>query len=290
MKITGFTFIRNAIKFEYPVVESIRSILPLCDDFIVAVGNSEDDTFNLIQDIDRKKIRIIGTIWDDSPEMKKGGKVLALETNKAFRAVPDDSDWAFYIQADEVIHEKYLDTIYSSMEKWKDNRMVDGLLFRYLHFYGSYDYIGVSPRWYNNEIRVIRNDKSIYSYRDAQGFRKGENLKLGVKPVDACVYHYGWVKEPSAMARKVINANSFYNRKELTEGKLVNDMYDYSKIDALSLFTETHPGVMKERIERKNWSFTHDISFNRLSLRYKAKIFLKKFLGINTFWENYNIV
>lgn len=290
MKITGFTFIRNALKFEYPVVEAIKSILPLCDDFVVAVGNSEDKTLELVQHIDRKKIRIIETIWDDSPEMKKGGKVLALETDKAFRAVPDNSDWAFYIQGDEVIHEKYLDAIYSSMVKWKDDGTVDGLLFRYLHFYGSYDYVGVSPRWYNNEIRVIRNDKSIYSYRDAQGFRKGENKKLNVKPVDACVYHYGWVKEPSAMAKKVVNANSFYRKKELTDGKFVNNMYDYSSIDALSLFTETHPRVMKERIESKNWSFHHDISFNRLSLRYKGKIFLKKYLGINTYWENYTII
>ncbi len=290
MKVTGFSFIRNAVKFEYPVVEAIRSVLPVCDNFVVAVGNSEDNTADLIRSIDEDKIRIVETIWDDSPEMKKGGRVLALETDKAFRAVPDDSDWAFYIQGDEVIHEKYLDNIIAAMTRWKDDRSVDGLLFNYLHFYGSYDYVGISPRWYDHEIRVIRNDRSIYSYRDAQGFRKGENKKLNVKPVDAFVYHYGWVKEPSAMAKKVINANSFYHRKELTDRKFINNMYDYSTIDALSLFTGTHPQVMKERIEKKNWSFHHDISFNRLSLRYRGKIFLKKYLGINTYYENYNIV
>jgi len=290
MKVTGFSFIRNAVKFEYPVVEAIRSVFHVCDIFVVAVGNSEDNTADLIRSIDEDKIRIVETIWDDSPEMKKGGRVLALETDKAFRAVPDDSDWAFYIQGDEVIHEKYLDNIHAAMTRWKDDRSVDGLLFNYLHFYGSYDYVGISPRWYDHEIRVIRNDRSIYSYRDAQGFRKGENKKLNVKPVDAFVYHYGWVKEPSAMAKKVINANSFYHRKELPERKFINNMYDYSTIDALSLFTGTHPQVMKERIEKKNWSFHHDISFNRLSLRYRGKIFLKKYLGINTYYENYNIV
>jgi hypothetical protein len=290
MKVTGFSFIRNAVKFEYPVVEAIKSILPVCDNFVVAVGNSEDNTADLIRSIDENKVRIIETIWDDSPEMKEGGRVLALETDKAFGAVPDDSDWAFYIQGDEVIHEKYLDNIYSAMKRWKDERIVDGLLFSYLHFYGSYDYIGISPRWYNREIRIVRNDRSIYSYRDAQGFRKGENKKLNVKPVDAFVYHYGWVKEPSAMAKKVLNANSFYHRKELTDKKFINDMYDYSTIDALSLFTGTHPGVMKERIEKKNWSFHHDISFNRISLRYRGKIFLKKYLGINTYYENYKMI
>ncbi len=129
MKVSGFTFIRNAIKFDYPVVESIRSILPLCDDFVVAVGNSEDETENLIKSIDKQKVKIIKTVWDDSPEMKRGGRVFASETDKAFRAVPEDSDWAFYIQGDEVVHEKYLEIIRSEMEKWKDDLSVDGLLF-----------------------------------------------------------------------------------------------------------------------------------------------------------------
>jgi hypothetical protein len=295
MKVSGFTFIRNAIKFDYPVVEAIKSILPVCDNFIVAVGNSDDNTLDLIQNIDKQKIKIIETVWDDSLEMKQGGKVFASETDKAFKAIPMSSDWAFYIQGDEVVHEKYLETISSAMEKWKDDRTVDGLLFNYLHFYGSYDYIGISPKWYGHEIRVIRNDKSIYSFRDAQGFRKLVDEKLNVKPIDAYVYHYGWVKEPKTMMKKALNANSFYLEKNVlkqVKSKEINGNYefDYSSIDSLSLFTETHPKVMHDRIERKNWNFEHDISFNRLSLRYKGKIFIKKYLGINTYYENYHII
>jgi hypothetical protein len=290
MKVTGFTFIRNAVKFDYPVVEAIKSILPVCNDFVVAVGNSDDGTLELIQSIDKQKIKIIETIWDDSPEMKIGGKVFALETDKAFQAIPNDSDWAFYIQGDEVVHEKYLDTIFKTMEKWKDHSEVDGLLFNYTHFYGSYDYIGISPGWYRNEIRIIRNDKSVYSYRDAQGFRIGDDKKLNVKPVDAYIYHYGWVKEPETMMRKIKNTSTFYQNVNRLKKLIVNQVYDYSKIDALSLFTDSHPEVMKERIKRKNWSFEHDISFNRLSLRHKGKIFIKKYLGINTFWENYRLI
>jgi hypothetical protein len=257
---------------------------------VVAVGKSDDNTIDLIQNIDKQKISIIETVWDDSPEMKKGGRVFALETDKAFQSIPADSDWAFYIQGDEVIHEKYLDNIYLSMERFKDDIQVDGLLFNYLHFYGSYDYVGISPNWYRHEIRVIKNDKSIYSYRDAQGFRKEKNIKLNVKPVDAYVYHYGWVKEPGTMKKKVENAYSFYNEKKLPEKILSDQGFDFSSIDALSLFAETHPQVMKERIERKNWNFQYDVSLNRLSLRYKAKIFLKKYLGINTYYENYHII
>ena len=290
MKVTGFTFIRNAVKYDYPVSEAIRSVLPLCDDFVVAVGNSDDNTEELVQSIDRQKIKIITSIWDDSPEMKSGGKIFAVETNKAFKAVPDDSDWAFYIQGDEVIHEKYLDSIHSAMVKWKDDARVDGLLFNYLHFYGSYDYVGISPQWYRNEIRVIRNNKSIYSFKDAQGFRKGENKKLNVKQVEAFVYHYGWVKEPALMIKKIKNAISFYNEIDWKLKPETDQGFDYSAIDALSLFTDSHPRVMEDRIKRKNWTFSHDMSFNRLSFRHKTKIFLKRYLGINTFYENFRII
>ena len=295
MKVSGFTFIRNASKFDYPVVEAIKSILPICDDLYVAVGNSDDNTLELIQNIDKEKIKIIETVWDDSQEMKTGGRVFASETDKAFQAIPADSDWAFYIQGDEVIHEKYLPSIHESMEKWKDDKKVDGLLFNYLHFYGSYDYVGISPKWYNHEIRVIRNNKSIYSFRDAQGFRKDKNLKLDVKPIDAFVYHYGWVKEPATMMKKAINANSFYQEKNIlnqvkSKDKNGSKEFDYSSVDSLNYFKETHPKVMEERIRRKNWIFEHDITYNRLSLRYRGKIFIKKYLGINTYYENYKVI
>ncbi|HLP73139.1 MAG TPA: hypothetical protein VK155_09570 [Bacteroidales bacterium] len=290
MRVSGFTFIRNAIKLDYPVVESIKSILPVCDEFVVAVGNSSDDTLNLIRNIGDKRIRIIETVWDESPEMKTGGRVLALETDKAFKAISPESDWAFYIQGDEVIHEKYLDRIREAMIQWKDDEKVDGLLFNYLHFYGSYNYTGSSPRWYNHEIRIIRNRNNFYSYRDAQGFRKDDNKKLNVKPVDAYVYHYGWVKEPSVMMKKLINASSFYDGLKWLKRAGNEEYYDYSTVDSLSYFENTHPQVMHEHIARKNWDFDYDISFNRLSFRYRAKIFLRKYLGINSFYENYNLI
>ena len=35
MKVVGFTFIRNALTYDYPVLESIQSLLPLCDEMVV---------------------------------------------------------------------------------------------------------------------------------------------------------------------------------------------------------------------------------------------------------------
>jgi len=286
MKVTGFTFIKNAIKYDYPIVEAINSILPLCDDFVVAVGDSEDETLDLISKINPEKIRIIQTVWDDS--LREGGRVLAVETDKAFQEISKDSDWAFYIQGDEVVHEKYHSSIKKAMEKWNNDEKVDGLLFNYSHFYGSYDYLGLSPKWYSHEIRVVKNNKKIYSYRDAQGFRKNDNQKLNVKAIDAYVYHYGWVKEPEAMQRKQESFHKLWHNQEWIDKNVIKaDAFDYSNIDALEKFKGSHPKVMEERIQRTNWKFEFDMSFNKLSFKNKTKIFLKKKMGIDLGYKNY---
>jgi hypothetical protein len=290
MKVTGFTFIRNAIKYDYPVVEAIRSILPVCDDFVVAVGRSEDATLELIKSIAPDKIRIVETIWDDS--LRTGGQVLAEETNKAFQAISADTDWCFYIQGDEVVHEKYYAAIQAGMEQFKDKKEVDGLLFKYLHFYGSYDYIGTSSQWYQNEIRIIRNDKSFYSYRDAQGFRKGDNEKLRVKAIDAYIYHYGWVKEPAAMQRKREEFNKLWHDDEWIDKNIAKaDAFDYAAhIDALELFKDIHPAVILERIAQKNWKFDYDVTFNNRPLKEKIKSLVAKTTGLDFNYKNYKLI
>lgn len=289
MKVTGFSFVKNAVRFEYPVIESIQSILPLCDEFVIAIGKCDDGTLELIQSIDDKKIKIIETEWDDN--LREGGKVLAAETNKALEHISDDTDWAFYIQADEVIHEKDLETIKNAMLTYKDHEQVDGLLFKYLHFYGSFDYIGASSNWYCNEIRVIKNNANIYSYKDAQGFRKNEDEKLNVKAIDAYVYHYGWVREPEAMQRKQSNFGSLYRGKEeLEKAKTAPKKYIYEdSIHKIAPFTGDHPQVIIPRISRKNWVFDYDISMSRISLKDRAKKVLKNYFGVDLSYRNYKI-
>src|SRR5665213_914838 len=105
MKISGFTIVRNAVKFNYPVVESICSILPICDEFIVNVGDSDDGTLEMIKSIASPKIKIIETKWD----MSQGPTVLSEQTNIALKHC--SGQWAFYLQTDEVIHERDLPNI-----------------------------------------------------------------------------------------------------------------------------------------------------------------------------------
>ena len=66
MKVSGFMFIRNGSILGYPFIESIKSVLPICDEFVIAVGKSDDDTLSKIRAIKSKKIRIIETIWNEN--------------------------------------------------------------------------------------------------------------------------------------------------------------------------------------------------------------------------------
>ncbi len=275
MKVSGFTIIRNAIKYDFPVVEAISSVLPLCDEFIVAVGDCEDGTLELIQSISSPKIKIVRTVWEEEKYRSKNLEILAVETNKAFKEISKDSDWAFYIQSDEALHEQYLDNTYKAMQQWKDNERVEGLLFNYKHFYGSYDYVGASPRWYRKEIRIIRNRADIFSYKDAQGFRKLPNDKLNVKQIDATMYHYGYVRDPKKLAEKMNFNQAMHN----DDPNKMMQFYNYDEVDALFKFDGTHPKVMQERINKMGWIFDFDPSFNKLTLKDKFKIFTEKLTG-----------
>jgi glycosyltransferase involved in cell wall biosynthesis len=278
MKVSGFTFIRNAVRFDYPVLEAIRSILPLCDEFIIVAGNSDDDTDKLLQLLPAEKIKIISSVWDDS--LRTGGRVLALETDKALSHVDADADWAFYIQADEALHERYLEPVYKQMQQWKDDQTVEGLLFNYLHFYGSYDYIGDSRKWYRNEVRIVRPGIGITSYRDAQGFRLN-NRPLQVKSSQGTIYHYGWVKPPEKQQAKQKYFHKLWHDDRWMEQHISgSDTFDYSKIDSVALFRETHPAVMLERIKKQNWQVNIDPKRKNLSLRYKFLMWFERITGI----------
>ncbi len=289
MFVSGFTFINQAVRFDYPIVEAIQSILPLCDEVVVAVGDVNDGTRALIEGIDSDKIRIVDTVWD--PSLREGGKVLAAETDKAYAAISEQADWAVYIQGDEVMHEDDLPSVRKAMASHLHDHEIDGLLFKYRHFYGSYDFVGASDRWYAHEVRVVRALPSIRSFRDAQGFRVRSNELLRVVPVDAWIHHYGWVKPPKVMQEKRIQFNKLWHDDAWVEKHIVGpESFEYeAHIRSLSRFTGTHPAVMKPRVARMNWQFSFDPVANTWTVKERLKSLVKR-LGFNPNYANYRLL
>lgn len=252
MRISGFSFGRNLIKLDYPVVESITSILPLVDEMVVNVGASEDNTLEVIQSIPSPKIRIIESIWDE--QMRRDGLVLSYQANIALSEC--SGDWAFYIQADEVVHENDLPIIEAAVKKYAEEERILGLMFRYYHLDG--DYWSINPWRYRKEIRLIKNDAKLEVCGDACGFHTKEDklfMKDGPRSrwawSGAHIYHYGWVKTtPRALLERKKSLEFFYHDDSYLEQKYsrLKDLeIDY--YDILKEFRGTHPSVMRKRVE-----------------------------------------
>jgi glycosyltransferase involved in cell wall biosynthesis len=290
MKVAGFTIARNIVKADYPLREALLSVLPLCDEFVIAVGDSDDGTEEYLKAMQEPKIRLFDTIWDDNKRV--GGTVLADETNKALEQVPMDADWLIYIQADECLHEQYLPAVKAAMEKYLHDEDVDALLFDYLHFYGNYSMVGDSRRWYRNEIRIIKNHRNIVSWKDAQGFRNKDAKKLKVAHCGACIYHYGWVKHPRFQQQKQVQFHRLWHDDKYMEDKVLkSESFDYSNIDSLKHFQGTHPAVMKTRIDAMDWKFEADPTKKKFGLKARVLYWIEKNLGWRVGeYKNYQLI
>ncbi|MEH0157766.1 glycosyltransferase family 2 protein [Limibacter armeniacum] len=314
MKISGFTFLKNTTKLYYPVKESILSILDIVDEFVIAVGDNDpdDNTLGMLESIGSDKIRVINTVWD--LDKYPNGTVYAQQTDIAMKACT--GDWLFYIQGDEAVHEKDHQKILDACSKYVDDPDVEGLLFRYMHFYGDYEHYFRNHCWYPNEIRIVRNLPDVHSFRDAQSFRKIPNFdgvsyhskegaeKLKVVEIDADIYHYGWVRPPELMTQKTRHINTNYKGKGFNadDYEEFRHAYDYGRLDRAKVFKGSHPALMQDKIKQLDWKdklrFSGPTAINRdlkkhEKLKYRILSFLEeKFLGGRLIggYKNYKLI
>jgi len=298
MKISGFSFGRNVSKLYYPIKESILSILPICDEFIFVLGkgDTDDNTREILESINSPKLKIIDTEWDTTAF--PNGTENAHQTDIAIQHCK--GDWLFYVQADEVVHEKYLSHIKSRCEELLTNEKVEGLLFKYRHFFGDYKHYIDHHGWYQNEIRIVRNRPDIHSFQSAQSFRSipefdGKSYRqiegsrmLNVVPLDAYIYHYGWVRPPKYMQSKKKALDSIHKGDQKADQlyKQQESEFDYGPLKHFPQFIETHPAVMKEKMQDFTWAdqlnYTNNKKPNRPKFKHeKIKYRLISFLERN---------
>lgn len=283
MKISGFTIVRNAEKYYFPIKESIASILPIVDEYIVALGDCTDNTRAIIESLQSPKIKIFDRQWSEEAFVE--GKIFADETTFALQQC--SGDWCFYLQADEVIHENELPSIRQACNDYLSDTKIDGFLFRYHHFWGDYEHHLPFHGWYKNEIRIVRNYASIVSYKDAQSFRKMNGEKLRVKAINAHVYHYGWVRPPEIMQSKKKEQDSMHHGKMGAAQMHAqrSNHFNFGNMQALPMFKKTHPEVMNDFIQKLYWRNelqNFDPNLNRPKMKHeKLKYRLLSFI------ENY---
>jgi hypothetical protein len=245
LKISGFTFARNAVKLQYPIVESIRSILPIVDEFVIAVGEGEDDTAGLIRGIGSPKIRIIESQWN--PNLRSGGYVLAQQTNVAL--LNCTGEWAIYLQADEAIHERDHARLIELMTQYRQDDRIEGMLLQRISFFGDYDTVlDVHPFRNDLACRVVKPHRFVLSRGDAAGFTvhpkyKEHGHRIRVVDTGLDVFHYCDVRPPSVSAQFQDEKNKFW-----TDEAKPADYYDKIPRSFLARFRGSHPQPMRERI------------------------------------------
>lgn len=299
MLISGFTIIRNGIKFDFPFIESIKSALPICDEFVVNVGASEDETRQTIEQLrlrlppnDAQKIRIVETEWPlGDSNKRRGGQILADQTNLSLSHCR--GTWCLYLQADEVLHEDDLSIIRNQLSEWQSNTSIEGLVFEYVHFYGSYQVIQTSRSSYRREVRVVRNGLSIQSTGDAQSFRHSDGRKIDAVLTQARIFHYGWVRPQEIMKLKTGFMDTLYHPEATAAKPATGDNYVYKQIVGLQPFTGTHPQVMTERVRNApHFDFSSAPKVFHLKDTWKIlSAFIEKKTGIRPFENrNYRLV
>jgi hypothetical protein len=290
MKVSGFTFLRNGQKLGYPFVASIRSILPLVDEFVIALGPCDDDTEKMVCAIGDPKIRVIPTQWNERIRSDYSVKGFVFGQQKSIALFNCTGDWAFYLEADEVVHEDDLPKIRAAMEKHLDDERVEALAFDYLHFYGNQNTIAWSPGWYRSEVRIVRNTIPAWS-SESLFFNVVVSHKKSRQPraahTGATIYHYGWVRSEAQMNLKTSEIYRHWVEKPVPP-------VDYSKIDpaALKLFSGTHPKVVRDWLPAAEGIFQADPS-HQLTARekkHRRMMWLEKFPGFRFDKKHYRLV
>ena len=286
VKVSGFTIVRNAIKLDFPVEASIRSILPICDEVVVNVGRSEDETLELVRSIEDPRIRILETEWD----MTRRNTVLGLETHRAMRACLHP--WGVYIQADEVLHERGAEELVAAIQAADGDPNIEGLLVRYVHFYGGFDTIATHRRWYRREVRAVRlaAGLDIRPYQGAQGFRVGpNNRKIRARLTGAEMFHYGWARPAEALREKRELGRTMYPWRNADVSRPL-----LAWMPGIRPFTGTHPAVARRWIEARQYDPARVIEPRRFRwrfLRYYISAVIERLTGVRVFeFRNYEIV
>jgi hypothetical protein len=290
MKVSGFTFLRNGQKLGYPFVASIRSILPIVDEFVIALGPCDDDTEKMVRGIGDPKIKIIPTQWNERIQPDYSVKGFVYGQQKSIAHFNCTGDWAFYLEADEVVHEDDLPKIRAAMEKHLDDAEVEALVFDYLHFYGNKNTIAWSPGWYRSEVRIIRNTIPAWG-PEGLFFVVLDKHKRGRYPraahTGATIYHYGWVRSEAQMNLKASVVHKYWEEKPAAK-------VNYSQIDVavLKSFSGTHPKIVQDWLPAAEGIFKADPNHKLTSRekKHRRMLWLEKTLGLRFNKKHYRLV
>jgi hypothetical protein len=290
MKVSGFTFLRNAEKFGYPFIASLRSLLPLVDELVVALGPCEDGTQAALRGFGDARLRILHTQWNENMQSDYSVKGFVYGQQKSIALFNCTGDWAFYLEGDEVVHEQDWPRIRAAMEKHLANPRVEALAFDYTHFYGNKNTYAWSPAWYRTEARILRNTIPAWA-SEGLFFNVLESHHRTRYPraahTGATIYHYGWLRPEAQMNLKNQSQEpKFWG----TQPKTIA----YAEIDPVTLrpFLGTHPQAIQSWLTPAEGLFQANPNhrLTRREKKHRWMLRVERWLGITFNKKHYTLV
>jgi hypothetical protein len=286
LQVSGFTFVKNATRLDFPLEASLASLLPGVDELVVNVGRSDDDTLNRVHSLGDSRIRVIESEWDHS----RGPAMLADETARAMAACR--FPWGIYIQADEVLADGGAARIREIIERCHRDPRVEGVVVGYHHFYGGFDHVATNRSWYRRECRAVRLDPElgVHSFRDAQGFRVGESdRRIRCVRSGAVMHHYGWARPAWALhAKREADLEIYHWRKTQDPDRPLLPW-----IPGIRRFEGQHPVVVHDWIadRRTDEELIESRRIQSHHIRQLISLGVERFTGWRPFeYRNYSVV
>lgn len=282
--VSGLTIIRNGVKLDYPFLEAIRSILDICDEYVIVAGDSEDETLERLHDIDDPRLRIIQSHW--SPWVQPAKYLLAQQTNVGLGLCR--GRWCFYLQANEVVHEASLPRLRQLMEQHADDRSVEAILLERLTFWSDYQtYLPVYPRRYKYSVRIVRNHIGAYSIRDGMSFAVFDDFSTrgrAPRAIDSGedLFRYGYVHSSEQQELKFTQAVHKTGAGESAEHDYYSQFYPRQ---FLSRYAGSHPEVMSGRINDWPENEILDLTRSRTNMSFSEN----KRLAENWIYSRYGL-
>lgn len=259
--ISGCVAARNSIKFGYPLRQCLEALRPICEEVVLAYDpTTSDGTRELaLQLRDELDIVLFESPWDMS-NMDRGFEI-GHQSQVAMDACNRTIPWRLCVQQDEAFHEDD----HSKIEDLVRGASSDTTGFDFIRPYFFGNLHTIRRDWTVKLTRLTRAGTHTYDGFDGQNC----NPIGAVKHVDSnlWMYHYSRIGDPSLIAKRVRNLDSFFHAEHNLPSESELEPYDFTtrEYDSYS-FTE-HPA--KTNTQLLNYEGTHPAPFSKLYEEFK---------------------
>ena len=264
-RIGGSLIIRNGNHYGYCWQSAIKSVLPLCDYFVILEAYSDrDNTYEECLEIAAhdSRIEVIRGDWDGpEPEGYEFWRLSRLTNMCLERIIEAGMDYMLYVQGDEAWHEDGFDQILRIVNgESRYGNAPKAIIQPFHHFVGNPH--TTFPFVYSSSIRMARTDTTWRADNDAWIMKctdPADNFQVIADK--AYIYHYGKLGHPFKKLAKEHDFSLLFKSAGFPDPRVVRMIEEGKPLDYAYLFEETikkglfspfegtHPAAIKDWLD-----------------------------------------